>query len=565
LHIARVGATILSIGICLSISKREEKGFAMKDAGKQCRFTTWVIVGLSLSLTLFAQSSEQQGNAYDQGFGEGIEVAAVGGAVATPFANSAVWSALQVFPSLAGAYKSSAQRPRVFTTPDEINDMVRRINTAGSFSAQNFAKLTGRIKEDLSANVDWDAAYSGCDLDIYLHSFSYEPPGGYAGEIRNAAELSAAMHVKPGLAPPNGAAIVAARLALYAVLVKAGANSAPGSPTSGEAAALAKRILLAWSSHGFRETGGSIVQSPTNFCEADGTVTHGTEAAAGLQIARGIIYSVQSQDLLESDSIAAFNASQRNELNTFHNSIFNLIRGASNFRAGMQEMNGPDSECERYSNHVAAHLIGLLAIARLLDDSHKFNAVLYGNDRSIPVAIPWTAYFNHAVYGEHDRPIACHKNKGPDALTSHPFFQTNVVAPGEILDRYRDLNTGQMFGYTMMVLGDLYDMAEIMRNSGFDAYAYRGAHQQSIEMSTQYYACYGKGAGFGKVVTPENSRSCPDYQQYVGQIVNGLGTVILLGADQFPKNPTITGVDAGAREDARREVLDAIRFGRWRD
>jgi len=322
---------------------------------------------------------------------------------------------------------------------------------------------------------------------------------------------------------------------------------------------------LAWSSHGFRGGDGNIFQSPTNFCEANGTVTHGTEAAAGLQIARGVIYSVHAQDLLQ--SIAAFNSTQTNQLNVFHAAMFNLIREASNFRAAMPEMNGPDSACERYSNHVGAHLIGLLSIARLLDDDNgrRFNAALYGDDRAIPLAIPWTAYFDHAVYGEHDRPIACHKNKGPDALTSHPFFQTNVVAPGEILDRYRDLNTGQMFGYTMMVLGDLYDMAEIMRNSGFDAYAYRGAHQQSIEMSTQYYACYGKGAGFGKVVTPENSRSCPDYQQYVGQIVNGLGTVILLGAYQFPKNPTITGVDPGAREDARREVLDAIRFGRWRD
>jgi hypothetical protein len=76
--------------------------------------------------------------------------------------------------------------------------------------------------------------------------------------------------------------------------------------------------------------------------------------------------------------------------------MFNLIREASNFRAALPQMNGPDLVCERYSNHVGAHLLGLLAIARLLDDGRKFNSVLYGRDRSIPLAISWTDWFNHA-------------------------------------------------------------------------------------------------------------------------------------------------------------------------
>jgi hypothetical protein len=134
------------------------------------------------------------------------------------------------YPSLSGAYKSSPQHPRVFMTQADINDMDARINSPGSFSAQNFVRLSNQIKADFAANVDWDAVYSGCDLDIYLHAFSYEPPGGYADEIRSASQLSTAMHVKSGLTPPNGAAIVASRLALYAVLVKAGVHAAPGSP-----------------------------------------------------------------------------------------------------------------------------------------------------------------------------------------------------------------------------------------------------------------------------------------------------------------------------------------------
>jgi hypothetical protein len=112
------------------------------------------------------------------------------------------------FPSLPGAYSSSKEHPRVFTTPAELKDQVSRINTAGSFSAQNFARLMDQVKSHLAAKVDWDAAYSGCDLDTYLHAFSYEPAGGYAEQMRSASQLSAAMNVKPGLIPPAGAAIV---------------------------------------------------------------------------------------------------------------------------------------------------------------------------------------------------------------------------------------------------------------------------------------------------------------------------------------------------------------------
>jgi hypothetical protein len=181
------------------------------------------------------------------------------------------------------------------------------------------------------------------------------------------------------------------------------------------------------------------------------------------------------------------------------------------------------------------------------------------------VASPWTNWFNHAVYGEHDKPIACHKNTGPDSLASHPSFQTAVVAPGEIEDRYRNANAGQGFGYTLGVLAGLFEMSDLMKNTGFDAFGYRGTHQQSIEMATQYYACYGKNAGFKKTVTADNARACPDYQQYIGQIVNGLETDIVMGAYRFPGNTAITDLEAAAKAAAGADVLDAIRFGRWRD
>jgi len=155
------------------------------------------------------------------------------------------------YPTLSGAYRSSPQHPRVFITPADINDVVSCIIAPGSFSAQSFSRLANQVQSHLAANVDWDAVYSGCDLDIYLHAFSYEPAGGYAAQMRSASQLSAALNVKPGLTPPAGAAIVSARLALYAALLKAGAKPRAGAPTADQAAALSKRILLAWASRGF--------------------------------------------------------------------------------------------------------------------------------------------------------------------------------------------------------------------------------------------------------------------------------------------------------------------------
>jgi hypothetical protein len=110
-------------------------------------------------------------------------------------------------------------------TQADLNDLATRIDVPGSFSTQSFGRLTNQIKSDFAARVDWNATYSGCDLDIYLHAFSYEPTSGYTGEIRTESQRRAAMNVKPDLAPPAGAAVVASRLALYAVLVDAGART----------------------------------------------------------------------------------------------------------------------------------------------------------------------------------------------------------------------------------------------------------------------------------------------------------------------------------------------------
>jgi hypothetical protein len=449
-------------------------------------------------------------------------------------------------------------------TREAMSDLVRRITTPGSFSARNFSRIASQIKADLTANVDWDAAYSGCDVDIYLHTFSYEPAGGYAEEMRSGSQLRAALNVKPGLTPPAGAAIVASRLALYAALVKAGAKTPENAPAADDAAALAKRILMAWANRGFRDQGNRYMSRAGEFCDGGHKFIPLRQSTIGLQIARGIIFFVHAQDLLQ--SIEALNGKEAGELNSFRAAMFDLIREASNFAFNLPEVaHTPYRTCERFSNHFNAHLMGLLSIARLLDDGRKFNAVLYGDDPSISVAAYWTKYFNHAIYGNNDKPIQCHKNSAPDILTSKGAFQTPIVAPGEVEDRYRHANPVQAFGYTTGVLAGLLVTGDMLKNAGFDAFKYRGVRGQTIQLAVDYYSCYGKYAGFKKTVTAENARSCPDYQEYIGQIVNGLETVDVMAAYHFPQDSLLDELDAQAKAGAGPNLIDPIRFGRWRE
>jgi hypothetical protein len=467
------------------------------------------------------------------------------------------------YPPLSGTYKSSAQHPRVFLSPADLHELVARINTPGTFSARSFGRLAASVKGDLASTIDWDAAYAGCDLDIYLRAFSIEERRGYAGETRTENQLRAAMRVRAGTSAPGGAALVASRLALYAALVKTGTILPAGSPSGDQAAALAKRILLAWAAHGFRDAKGGFLNTVAQFCDDKGHTDPGVQNAVGLQVGRGIIYSVHAQDLLQ--SINAFTPAETTELNSFHSVIFDLLHQATNYRFALQ--NHPSSQCEVYSNHVPAALTGLLATARLLDDGRKFTAVLTGADPSIAMSLPWIAYFDHAIYGEADKPIACARNTGPDSLTSHPSFQTPTVAPGEIEDRYRNANPSQAIGYTAGNLKGIFQVAELLRTAGFDLYSYRGAHRQSIEMAAEYYACYAQHVGFYKIVTPENSSACPNYQQYVGHVVNEVEPSILIGAYRFPKNATLIALDAAAKAAwwPTANAVDTIRFGRWRD
>jgi hypothetical protein len=490
----------------------------------------------------------------------GVENAAIAESGKWQFPNPPVFRTMPTtYPRLSGTYKSASQHPRVFTTQADLNDLATRINSAATFSAQSFGRLAARVTHDLASNIDWDATYSGCDIDIYLHAFSIESKGGYAGEIRGEEQLRVATNTRAGASAPAGAAIVASRLALYAALVNAGAIGPADAPTAGQATLLAKHILLAWANHGFRGQGGSFFRKTDQFCNASGKPVF----PGALQISRGIIYTVHAQDLLQ--GLHALSPEEETQLNSFHGAMYDWIRDTRSEEVSLaMKSRHPD---EVYSNQTANHLVALLAAARLLDDKPRFFAAPYGGDAAIPLSLPWTELFNYVMYGVSDTPlIRITPNSSEDPHQSSAAYTTEIVAPGEINDRFRDVNPLQGIGYPVYTLEHLYSSAEIMKIAGLDAYAYRGFRQQSIEMATQYYACYAKHSGFYKTVTAENAHACADYRQYVGKVVNEVESVILIGAYRFPENPAITELERAARaQAAQQDALDAIRFGRWRD
>lgn len=476
--------------------------------------------------------------------------------LAVPFSSRTV-------PALAGSYRHLEDHPRVFVTADELRDLASRINQGSSYSAQRFGGLTNQIKRDLAAKIDWNATYSGCDIDVYLRVFSYEPRGGYPSEIRSEDQLRAAVNARPGFSAPDGAAVVASRLALYAALAKAGARIPPAAPSPGEASALAKQILVAWAAHGFRDAQGNFLPVSAFRCEDKKNPQPDLKNTAGadipLQIGRGIVYSVHAQDLLEYAD--ALDKKEEELLNAFHLAMFDLIR-----RAGNKGMGSPHPACERFSNGGAVAFEALLSTSRLVNDQRRFVAVLFGGDEGIPVVLPWTRFFDGVIYGENDHPMACYPNGGPDGAHTTGAFTTSIVAPGEIQDRYRGLLL-QTFGYPMGSLTSLFEAAEMLRIAGYSSFAYRGNHHQSIEMAIQYYSCYGRTPGFYATVTRENARACANFEQYYGKVVNGVDSAMIFGAYRFPGNPAITSAEAAAkaRGSSGAFAQDAILFGKWRN
>jgi len=458
-------------------------------------------------------------------------------------------------PPVPGAYKHPSTHPWVFTTRSELEEMARRMNVPNSYSANRFSQLAGQIAHDLSAPNDWSVAYSGCKVSAYLFAFSYEPQSASEQEWTHAE-----LRLDPKTKAPAGAAVVASRLALYAALRKAGAAAPKDAPGPDQAAALAKKILLVWGERGFRDAQGHFLSDSAQFCDDDGKMVEGGE---GLAISRGIIYSVHAQDLLM--YLDALTPAEIKELNAFHSAIYDILLKGLNWGWAHHAW-----ACDHFGNHSANALAGLLATARLADNQKQFEAVLHGQDPSLRVTLPWTAFFDRAIYGEQDIPNSCYFNTGADTATSHPFFSTSIVAPGEIDDRFRNKGTAQAFGYPMFTLERLINGTEILRLAGFDPYRYRGRHGQSIEMAIGYYACFARGAGFYKTVTRDNSGSCPNAPQYHGQTVNGVDGVVLAGAYLFPRNDSITVVESAAKASASSGgvpafSLDAIRFGRWRN
>jgi len=101
-----------------------------------------------------------------------------------------------------------------FTEIQLRNGRFRGFSASGTTYA-----IDGATPSDMTGTPVQVIPKGGCDLEIYLRGFSYEQKPAY-GNDRSDDELRKAMHGKAELVPPHGAAIAAARAALYAALVR---------------------------------------------------------------------------------------------------------------------------------------------------------------------------------------------------------------------------------------------------------------------------------------------------------------------------------------------------------
>jgi hypothetical protein len=148
----------------------------------------------------------------------------------------------------------------------------------------------------------------------------------------------------------------------------AGAKPPPGAPRATEAADFAKRILLAWADHGFRDEAGVFRTREEKYCDLDPhgkqRVTQFGTFSGALTHSRGVIYSVHAQDLLE--GIGALTRGEQTRLDTFHHNMADVIRSINNEEYDLDmKWRYPN---EVYNNQFVGHLTALLSIARLFDN-----------------------------------------------------------------------------------------------------------------------------------------------------------------------------------------------------
>lgn len=204
--------------------------------------------------------------------------------------------------------------------------------------------------------------------------------------------------------------------------------------------------------------------------------------AAAMFLGRAMFQIVPAYDLIYESS--ALSENDKEVINTWLSKVASLIE------EGMDHWfnSGSPMPCHQYSNHVSAHLTGLMLIGYILEDTTLTQDVISGS--TLPTN--WKEFLKNAIYMQGDPVLGCDSGQNPPTYT------------GEVVDRYRhldhpgsdpNLKLNRGLGYSLLSTYNLALGAEAAYHHGVDLFHYAAPSGESLKLPGIYYMHYLKTFG----------------------------------------------------------------------
>lgn len=236
-------------------------------------------------------------------------------------------------------------------------------------------------------------------------------------------------------------------------------------------AAKVRDLLIAWTNSLGQVDGYNDFSNDSN-----------NKEAAAMFLGRAMFQIIPAYDLIYESS--ALSDQDKNIINTWLSKVAKLIEEGMDLWFN----SGSPMPCHQYSNHVSAHLTGLMLIGYMLEDTTLTQEVISGS--RLPTN--WKEFMKNAIYMQGDPVIGCDSGQNPPTYT------------GEVVDRYRhldhpgsdpNLKLNRGLGYSLLSTYNLALGAEAAYHHGTDLYHYIAPSGESLKLPGIYYMHYLKTFG----------------------------------------------------------------------